>query len=346
MSAQIFDVTAKYSLYSGTIICSLGIVGNTINILVFTQLKLFRNNRCAFYLTVESISNIFYLLFSLTIYILISIYGNDGTGSSLTWCKLRYTVAQTFVLITFTMICCTAADEYFSTNYLYSIRCICTLKLSRYLAFVFICIWITHSVIQTFFYNIVPSLGCKISNDMYIRYATYFTYPVLTGLLPIVIALLCSLFAYQNVRRIIRRQIPVARRRLDRQITAMCFVHVIAYGCLATPFCCYRMYAVNNPISQDKPLEFAIGQLVQVIFASIASLNFAISFYLFIVSSSRFRHQVKFVLVKKCWKRWKRLCGFGNIQSTAENIKLNNLNIEPKNLNMELEEITNLTSHQ
>ncbi|CAF1280108.1 unnamed protein product [Adineta steineri] len=339
MSPQILAVAAKYSLYSGTIICLLGIVGNAINVLVFTQLKPFRNNRCAFYLTVESISNIFYLLFSLTIYILISMYGNDGTGSSLTWCKLRYTVAQTFVLITFTMRCCTAADEYFSTNYLYNIRYMCTLKLSRYLTFVFICIWITHGVIQTFFYNIMPSLGCKISNEMYIRYATYFTYPVLTGVLPIVISLLFSLFAYQNVRRLVRRQIPVARRRLDRQITAMCFVHVIAYGCLATPYFCYRMYAVNNPVSRDKPLEFANRQLVQVIFASTASLNFAISFYLFIISSSRFRRQVKFVLVKKCWKRWKCLCGFENIRTTAENIELNNFN-------MELEEMTNLTSHQ
>ncbi|CAF1388497.1 unnamed protein product, partial [Adineta steineri] len=274
MSAQILDVARKYSLYSGTVICSLGIVGNIINVLVFTQLKPFRNNRYAFYLTVESISNICYLLFSLTIYILISIYGNDGTGSSLIWCKLRYTTAQTFVLITFTMICCTAADEYFSTNYLYNLRYICTLKLSRYLTFVFICIWITHSVIQTFFYNIVPSLGCAIANDIYLRYATYFTYPVLTGLLPIVISLLFSLFAYQNVRRLVRRQIPVARRRLDRQITAMCFIRVIAFVCLAAPYCCYRIYAVNNPVSRGKPLEFAIRQLVHVIFASVASLNF------------------------------------------------------------------------
>ncbi|CAF1294345.1 unnamed protein product [Adineta steineri] len=181
---------------------------------------------------------------------------------------------------------------------------------------------------------------------MYIRYATYFTYPVLTGLLPIVISLLCSLFAYQNVRRLVRRQIPVARRRLDRQITAMCFIRVIAYGCLAAPYCCYRIYAVNNPVSRSEALQFAIRQLVQVIFASLASLNFAISFYLFIISSSRFRHQVKFVLVKKCRKRWTCLFGFGNIQSTTENIKLNNLNIEPDNLNMELEEITNLTSPQ
>ncbi|CAF1304636.1 unnamed protein product [Adineta steineri] len=231
------------------------------------------------------------------------------------------------------MICCTAADEYFSTNYLYNIRYLCTLKLSRYLAFVFICIWITHSIIQTFFYNIVPSLGCKISNDIYLRYATYFTYPVLTGLLPIVISLLCSLFAYQNVRRLVRRQISVARRRLDRQITVMCFMRVIAFICLAAPYCCYRIYAVNNPVSRSEPLEFANRQLVHVIFASLASLNFGISFYLFIISSSHFRRQVKFILVKKCWNRWKNLCCFRNNEITPENIVVNNLNMIIEEIN-------------
>ncbi|CAF1280167.1 unnamed protein product [Adineta steineri] len=333
MSAQLLDVASKYSLYSGSIICSLGIVGNLINILVFTQLKLFRNNRCAFYLTVESISNIFYLLYSITISILISIYGDDGTGRFLIWCKLRYIIAQTFALTTFTMICCTTVDEYFSTNYLYNLRYMCTLKLARYLAFVFICIWTCHSVILGLFFNIVPSGGCAISNQIYFQYTTYFTYPVLTGLLPIVISLLFSLLAYQNVRRIVRRQLPIVRRRLDRQITAMCFIRVIAYGCLATPYVSYRVYALNYPISRSEPLKFAIGQLVQVIFTSLASLNFAISFYLFIISSSHFRHQVKFVLVKKCWNRWKYLCCFGNIQINPENIEPNNSNIEPEDIN-------------
>ncbi|CAF1388569.1 unnamed protein product [Adineta steineri] len=226
------------------------------------------------------------------------------------------------------MICCTTVDEYFSTNYLYNLRHICTLKLARYLTFVIICIWLIHSIIFGLFFNIVPSLGCTISNEVYLRYTIYFINLVLTGPLPIAISLLFSLLAYQNVRRLVRRQIPVARRRLDRQITAMCFIRVIAFVCSGTPYFWSRIYALIHPISRSEPLQFATWQLVQVIFASFASLNFAISFYLFIISSSHFRHQVKYVLVKKCWKRLKYLCCFGNIQITPENIEQNNLNIE------------------
>ncbi|CAF3716573.1 unnamed protein product [Adineta steineri] len=332
MSAQILDVATKYQLYSATVMCPLGVVGNAINILVFTQLKLFRENRCAFYLTVESIFNIFYLLFLLTVYILTSVYGNDRTGSSFIWCRLNRIIAQTFGLTPFTMICFTTVDEYFSTNYLYNLRYMCTLKLARYLTFVFICIWLVHSIIFGLFSNIVPSGGCTISNEVYLRYTTYFTNLVLTGPLPLVISLLFGLLAYQNVRRLVRRQIPVARRRLDRQITAMCFIRVIAFACSGTPYFVSRVYALIHPVSRSEPLKFTTMQLIQVIFASIASLNFGISFYLFIISSSHFRRQVKFVLVKKCWKRLKYLCCSGNIQITPENI-------EPNNSNIELEEI-------
>ncbi|CAF4304462.1 unnamed protein product, partial [Adineta steineri] len=83
MSSTILNFATKYSLYSGTIICSLGIVGNVINVLIFTQLKVFRDNRCAFYLTIESIFNFLYMLFGISVNILISIYGDDETGRSL-----------------------------------------------------------------------------------------------------------------------------------------------------------------------------------------------------------------------------------------------------------------------
>ncbi|CAF4191544.1 unnamed protein product, partial [Adineta steineri] len=132
---------------------------------------------------------------------------------------------------------------------------------------------------------------------------------------------------------LVRRQISVARRRLDRQITVMCFIRVIAFICLAAPYCCYRIYAVNNPVSRSEPLEFANRQLVHVIFASLASLNFGISFYLFIISSSHFRRQVKFILVKKCWNRWKNLCCFRNNEITPENIVVNNLNMIIEEIN-------------
>ncbi|CAF0990048.1 unnamed protein product [Adineta steineri] len=83
MSTDILKLATRYSLYSGCISFTFGIIGNILNILVFTQLKLFRDNRCAFYIMVESINNFIYQFVTITVTILTLTYGNDATGRSL-----------------------------------------------------------------------------------------------------------------------------------------------------------------------------------------------------------------------------------------------------------------------
>jgi hypothetical protein len=50
------------------------------------------------------------------------------------------------------------------------------------------------------------------------------------------------------------------------------------------------------------------------------------------ISSSRFRRQVKLVLVKKCWQRWKHWCCCNNNQ-------IGPVNTESEGPNMEVEGI-------
>jgi hypothetical protein len=256
----------------------LGVVGNSLNILVFTQFKLFRDNRCAFYIIVESISNFIYQCVSISLTILTSIYGDDATGRSSIWCKFRYILAQTFALTTFYMICFAAADQFFSTNYRHNLRQMCTLKLARCLTIGFICLWTAHSIIVGLFVDIQPLIGCVISNPVLLQYSTYFFYPVLVGLLPISIAACFAILAYRNVRRIVRKQMPIVRRRLDRQMTAMILLRAIVYLCLLLPYTSYRSYAINFPIPRNEPMKYAIGRLVQAIFLSFVSLNYTVEF--------------------------------------------------------------------
>ncbi|CAF1354623.1 unnamed protein product, partial [Adineta steineri] len=309
VSDGILKFATQYSIYSGCIIFSFGIIGNVLNLLVFTQLKQFRTNRCAFYITIESISNFIYQ-FSLlsTKTMLTSIYGDDATGRSFIWCKLRYILGQICTLTTIYMICFTVVDQFFSTNHRFNLRQMCTLKLGRYVSSIFICFAIIHSILLGSSYDIQSTLGCVLSNYVWIQYSTYFFYPILIGFLPIIIASSFSILAYHNVRHIVRRQLPIVRRKLDKQITAMVLTRVIAFVCLTLPYNAYRIYAINFPISRSMPMAYAIGRLVQTIFTSISIINYVINFYIFIIFSSRFRRQARLVLVKKCWQRWKYWC--------------------------------------
>ncbi|CAF0986263.1 unnamed protein product [Adineta steineri] len=331
VSDEILSFATQYSLYTGCILISFGVIGNVLNLLVFTQLKLFRTNRCAFYITIESIFNFIYQLLSITLTILTSIYGDDATGRFLIWCKLRYILGQTCALTNFYMICFSAVDQFFSTNHHFNLRQMCTLKLGRYFAFAFIGFAIIHSIALGSSYDIQLTVGCVISNYVAVQYSTFFFYSILSGFLPVVIASLFSMLAYHNVRHIVRRQLPIVRRRLDKQITAMVLMRVIAYVCLASPYNAYRIYAINFPISRSMPVAYAIGRLIQAILLSIFITNYTINFYLFIMFSSRFRRQVKLVLVKKCWERWKYWC-------CRINNQIEPVNSETRNSQMESEE--------
>jgi hypothetical protein len=147
MSVDILNFVPQYSFYTGCVIFIGGIIGNALNIVVFTNIKSFRTNRSALYLTVESIANLVYQFLSLVLTTLTAIYGDDATGRSLVWCRLRYIWSQTCVLISFSMTCCAACDQLFSTNYRLNFRQMCTLKLARYLIFVAPCIALVHSIL-------------------------------------------------------------------------------------------------------------------------------------------------------------------------------------------------------
>jgi hypothetical protein len=118
---------------------------------------------------------------------------------------------------------------------------------------------------------------------MYLQYATFFFYPILGGLLPVVITSFFALLAFRNVRRLVRRQLPIARRRLDRQMTAMVFIRVIVFVCLAVPYSIYRIYIINFPITRSKPLEYATKVLIQAILFSVVSLNFTVKLFLYLI---------------------------------------------------------------
>lgn len=81
LSTEILKIATQYTVCNAYTVLALGIIGNAINILVFTQLKIFQGNRSAFYLIVESISNLLYEFVLLSLTILTSIYGDDAAGS-------------------------------------------------------------------------------------------------------------------------------------------------------------------------------------------------------------------------------------------------------------------------
>ncbi|CAF2932406.1 unnamed protein product [Rotaria sp. Silwood2] len=271
----ILHISQKYILYTSYIILMTGIIGNFLNIFIFTSFKVFRNNQCVLYFVTEAISNICQIITFFLIRLLIALNDIDPANSSIFWCKFRAMMIALYTLISFSAICFSACDQYFSTSLEFNLRKLSTIKLAKILIFIAIVISILHTIPFCIFIEIRASF-CSVFNPMMSRYLTYFYYPILSGLLPIFIASLFSILAYRNVRRIVRRQIPIARRRLDRQLTAMVLVRIIAFVILTLPYAIQRMYTYLAKIDQSNLYLFAINSLVGGVISSLFNVNYVV----------------------------------------------------------------------
>ncbi|CAF1073410.1 unnamed protein product [Rotaria sordida] len=291
-------ITNKYQFYSSVVILFIGLIGNILIILMFNILRIFRGNQCAYYLKIESMANIGVLLAMLPSNIASYIIGRNPVHISVAWCKIQSMSSYSFGLYSLCTICFLAFDQYLSTNHRQHWRYISTLKLAYRLSFFNITIVLLHGILFLIFTQTGP-LGCTVYHPTVNAYFTFFYYPILSCVLPITISGLFSLLAYQNVRRIIRRQIPLMRRRLDRQMTAIALTRVMCIVSLGIPFIIWSLFRLNITYHADDHVEEAILNLSSVVIYSILYTNYAINFYLFLMISPRYRHQVKYFFIKK-----------------------------------------------
>ncbi|CAF1091626.1 unnamed protein product [Adineta ricciae] len=226
----------------------------------------------------------------------------DPVNLSEVWCKIRSWLINVFCLTSLGTVCSAACDQYLSTNHRYSLRQRSTLVLAYQLVFIVVFFATIHSIPLLVYSSIDPMAGCQISNRILIRYYTVFYYPFVTTSFPIIVVSWSSFLAYRNVRRLVRRHIPVIRRRLDRQLTAMILTRSMCLIALGLPYIIFSLYALNSTIRKDDELRLAISQLFQVVTLSLFYTNYSINFYVFLLISAQFRRQVKYYF----FKRWFR----------------------------------------
>jgi len=149
------------------------VIGNCLNILVFTNLKLFHRNQCAFYLCVESIINVAALICTFIDRITQYPDGHDLGDYSLIWCKIRAVLEQAVKLIPFSVICCAAFDQLLSTSHWCTLRQMSTFKLAQRLIFIATGLAIIYSTLPIFWYAIIPPIGC-LPNNKALNYFLFF----------------------------------------------------------------------------------------------------------------------------------------------------------------------------
>jgi len=120
-----------------------------------------------------------------------------------------------------------------------------------------------------------------------------------------------SVLAYRNVCRIVQLRLPIERRRLDRQMTAMIFVRVITFLVSVTPYTLYRIYVIDHQMSLINIQNYLLNQLISELVTLILMYVFAVRFYF------------KYLKIKTIWFCFlvEFLCVLNNLASISSTNK-------------------------
>ena len=277
MSSSLRLIADRYGYYVGLFNLSAGLLGNALLILIFTNVKVFRGNQFSFYFVVESFSNLGLLLTIYSSRVFQAAFGYDPTLAYLFWCKIRSALAQIFGLSSLFVICLTTFDQYLSTNHRYFVRQRSSLKLAHRLVFGIVCFVVTHSILLLIYMEIHPTSGCAVCHPTVKRYYSFFYYPILSMALPFLLTISFSLLAYNNVRRIVRRQVPIVRRRLDREMTALVLSRVLCIVICGLPYIGFTVYQLNVNSDGSNAPQWALLGLIGAVLYSLLYTNFCVS---------------------------------------------------------------------
>ncbi len=277
-----FTVILQYmSIYYGIPVLVAGMSGGIVNTIIFLSLQTFRQNSCAFYLTIMSIVNVGQLFTGLLSRIMISGYGIDWTETSPFYCKFRYFLLHTCTLISLSCICFATIDQYFATSSNRRWRQWSNLKVAYRLTISMSIFWSLHGILYLVFYARIYSSStgeftCEITNDTFGRYHVYVYFLILRSFLPITINIIFALLAFRNIGQLAYHTVPLVRRELDKQLTIMVIVQAVLNACTLLPSSIIGALQKNAELTSNANVAATL-QFAYIISVLVYYLNSAVS---------------------------------------------------------------------
>lgn len=274
-------ISQQLTIYVGIFLEGVGVIGNLMNIFMFSKDKNLRKASSSFLFIVCSINNTIYLLFNLTQRILSTGFGVDI--NKYVWlCQLRSYSLTTLTLISLTCVCLASINQFLSTSRYQRLRQLSSIKWTYLSSSIMIFIWILHGI-PTFIYHqkISPtSTSCSYTNAIYRDYTVISFFILLFGL-PVFFLAFFGYLSYRNIHQIR----ALADRNIDRQLTSMTIMQAILVCFSTVPYGIYYVYSYvtatmyKNADQQIK--EYFIGTIVSLI----SYLHFSVCLFFFFLNS-------------------------------------------------------------
>ncbi|CAF0751683.1 unnamed protein product [Adineta ricciae] len=197
-------------IYLGIFVVVAGILGESLNIIVFLSLRTFRQNSCAFYLTIMSTVNICQLLSSLFNRIIPMKLDIDWSKTSAFYCKFRFYLYQVSAMTSLTCLCLAVIDQYLATCASLHWQRWANIRVAHRLVVVIILIWILYNIPILVYYNYIVSSTnhqaiCMVTEQAFIQFNNYANRFLVGKFLPICITCIFGVLALYNIKNIARR---------------------------------------------------------------------------------------------------------------------------------------------
>ena len=136
----------SYAQYFGIPALSIGIIGDLLNIFIFSTVRMYRQTPSTFYLLCAVIGNFIHLSIAITTRIISIGFNNDFTRSSLGWCKMRQYIIATYAPLALTCESLAAIDQFLVTSRHARLRQLSSMKNAYRIIAICVIIWHLHSV--------------------------------------------------------------------------------------------------------------------------------------------------------------------------------------------------------
>ncbi|CAF0934621.1 unnamed protein product [Adineta ricciae] len=254
-------LSQQTTIYVGLFLIVTGVIGNSLNVFVFSTVRLYRRNPCTFYFLIRSIDNIGFILVNLTVRIISVGYGYDLTRTSVVWCKIRQYILLILGLISFMLSCLAVIDQFLATSRNANLRRVSNISWAHRIVCLVLIFCCLYGIPALIFVDISPSLKlCMIANA---NYAIYISIHVLsfTCIIPVLVTVIFGYLTYRSIhstRALVEQQV-------DRQLVRMVFSEVAIIVVSITPYGVNTVYSLITSRMAKDTNQLSIESFVSTI---------------------------------------------------------------------------------
>jgi hypothetical protein len=319
----------KYIVPIFYVVCN---IGNFLSALVFFK-KTWKKNVCVFYFKISLLVNSCYVNCGILGIIFLNGFNINLQNSNVVLCKVYFYISTLFAILSATILILASIDRLLISSQNVDTRLYSSKRLAYFTISISTVFWIvfnSHILAKVNLQEIYPSYFiCYYDLSASYQYFVAVSSAVINVVFDVVMIILC-IFAFKNVHRI--RAVPREKRnqirsmtKKDLQLLRCLFVQNVAFIIFSSSISIYYVYDVITKTQIQTVLNQTIHNFFNNFLTFIYDIYYSTSFFIFVIVSKAFRHELKRIIYKIIGKELTPLREEDNRQGNIErdNAELN-----------------------